>query len=94
MPMRLGRALLLALVGGVATFVSCAILAVAFWMPYWHQLRRNGMYVHDFGAEQLVIFGPIIVTPIFFPARFTLSAIRTEASRVSAIGFSERICRS
>ena len=35
-----------------------------------------------------------MVTPIFLPARCTLSAIRTDASRVSAIGFSEMTCMS
>ena len=33
-----------------------------------------------------------MVTPIFLPARRTLSAMRTDASRVSAIGFSEMTC--
>ena len=34
-----------------------------------------------------------MVTPIFLPARSTLAAIRSAASRVSAIGFSEMTCR-
>ena len=35
-----------------------------------------------------------MVTPIFLPARCTLAAMRTDASRVSAIGFSEMTCMS
>jgi hypothetical protein len=75
MPMRLGRTLLLALIGGAVTFVSWAILAVVFWMPYWHQLRQYGMYVHDFDAEQLIVFGPIVVVLFFFATIFLVASI-------------------
>lgn len=66
MPLRPGRALLLALIGGVATFLSWAILAAVFWMPYWYQLRQHGMYVHDFDAAQLIVFGPFVVALVLF----------------------------
>ena len=36
----------------------------------------------------------LMVTPIFRPARRTFSAMRHDAARVSAIGFSERTCMS
>ena len=59
MPMRFGRAIGLALAGGAATFVCWYLLFFLIWMPFWHQLPRYGMYVHDVEATYLVTFRPV-----------------------------------
>lgn len=65
MPMRFGRALVLAGIGGVATFFCWMALWSLFWGPYWHQLNRRGMYVHDIDATYLIAFGPMVVGLLF-----------------------------
>jgi hypothetical protein len=65
MPMRFGRALVLAGIGGVATFLCWSALWTLFWGPYWQLLNRNGMYVHDIEATYLIVFGPIVVALSF-----------------------------
>ena len=63
--MRFGRALVLAGIGGVATFLCWSALWALFWGPYWQQLNRSGMYVHDIDATYLIVFGPAIVGLLF-----------------------------
>jgi hypothetical protein len=65
MPVRFGRALALAIIGGAATFACWLTLWNLFWMPYWHQLNRRGIYVHDVDATYLITFGPMVVAFIF-----------------------------
>ncbi len=65
MPMRFGRALVLAGIGGVATFLCWWALLALFWGPYRQQLNRNGMYVHDIEATYLIVCGPFVVALSF-----------------------------
>jgi hypothetical protein len=65
MPMRFGRALVLAGIGGVATFLCWSALWALFWGPYWQQLNRSGMYVHDIDFTYLIVYGPTIVGLLF-----------------------------
>lgn len=65
MPMRFGRALVLAGIGSVATYFCWMGLWILFWGPYWHQLNRHGMYVHDIDATYLITFGPMVVGMVF-----------------------------
>jgi hypothetical protein len=71
MPMRFGKALLLALVGGAATFFAWMLVFAAFSKAHWHQLDR----LHDFDLSILIVFGPILVVVIFF-ATICLEATR------------------
>lgn len=57
MPLRVGRALVLALVGGAATLVCWWLLLILFWMPS----RR----VHDVEGVFVAMLGPIIVSVVF-----------------------------
>ena len=62
MPLRPGRALLLALIGGVATYLSWMSAFAAFWKAHWHRLDR----LHDFDLAILITLGPVVVALIFF----------------------------
>src|ERR1043165_9922380 len=61
MPMRFGRALILAGVGCVATWFCWIALGQLFWGPF----GRYGPYVHDFDLAVLLAFGPFVVAAIF-----------------------------
>ena len=65
MPMRFGRAFVLAVAGGIATSICWWLLLIFLWLPYWQQINRAGMYVHDVEAVYLITFGPIVVVPLF-----------------------------
>jgi hypothetical protein len=63
--MQFGRALVLAGLGGAATFVDWHALWRFFWFPFWQRLGRYGMHVHDIDAAYLLTFGPIVVVALF-----------------------------
>jgi hypothetical protein len=66
MPMRLGRAPLLALIGGVATFVSWPIVLANFAKPHWPVINYYSVRLNEFDGIALLLFGPIVVAVIFF----------------------------
>ena|SRR5215216_3543754 len=76
----LGRALLLAILGGIATYFSWMLLAALIWMPYWHQLAHYGMYFHDVEGAFLVFFGSIVLGIIFLAVGSAVSYV--EARRI------------
>lgn len=61
MPMRFGRAFVLAGIGGVATWFCWIALGQLFWGPF----ARYGTHVHDFDLAVLLTIGPFVVAAIF-----------------------------
>ena len=61
MPLRFGRALALAGIGGVATYFCWIALGALFWGPF----ARYGPHVNDFDLAVLLGFGPFVVAAIF-----------------------------
>jgi hypothetical protein len=56
--------------GMLGTYVLWFLLFVAFWNPYWRELRDWGMYTHDIEGGYLIVFGPPIVGIFFLLASF------------------------